>query len=249
MNKLLLLLPLLAFFSCTSDNNSKDNPDNSKLKLKSITYTESIGDEFNNEVEYKTTLEYFYGSNGYVNKIKTYEEYDQSVTYDYYDYEQNQVTQWKYELEGRNVTSNYFYQNDLLIKSINTEEEGPHIKEFEYDSVKNLVKEVYTIATQANDSSTTTFTYDALGNIVNEVYAYNDHDATVTAYGYDNHHHPFTHVFPKNYLKTRFIGPNNRTKETNLKTGETSVTKYEYNAQGYPIKEVQNGKIIIYTYI
>ena len=248
MKKLLLLLPLLAFFSCTSDDNTKDNPDNTKLKLKSITYAESRDDDPNSDVKYKTTMEYFYGSNGYVNKVKTNDGYNQTVTYDYYDYEKNQVTRWKYELNGRNVTSDYFYQNDLLIKSINTEEEGPHIKEYEYDAAKNLTKEVYTIASRPNYASTAIFTYDAHGNMVKEVYAYNDFDSTVTTHEYDQKHNPFTHAFPESYLKTFFIGPNNRTKSTNLKTTETSLTNYEYNAQGYPIKETENGETTTYTY-
>lgn len=244
MKKLLLLLPLLAFFSCTSDDNTQNNPDNpnnTNLKLKSITYTES-------DDEYKTTIEYFYGSNGYVNKVKTYEEYDQTVTYDYYDYEQNQVTRWKYELDGRNITSDYFYQNDLLIKSINTEEQGPHIKEYEYDTAKNLTKEVYTVASQPNDASTTIYTYDSHGNMVKEVYAYNDYDSTVTTHEYDQKHNPFTHAFPKSFLKIHLMSPNNRTKTTDLETGEITVTHYEYNAQGYPIKETANGETTTYTY-
>lgn len=249
MKKLVLcFFSLFLLASCSSDDSSSNTNGGEKskteLKLKSIEYTDVRPDGLNNKVEYKTTREFSYGSNGYVNKIKNFEEYMNTVEYEYFDYEGNNIAQWRYELNGRYVKSDFFYTNNLITKSINTEEEGPHINVYEYDSAKNLIKDIYTRNGENPDK--TLFTYDANGNVKTETVDLANGPQISYTYEYDQKNHPFTHVFPKSYLKTLYIGKNN--KITEKRDNSNLTTTYEYNDQGYPIKEVNEYKTITYTY-
>ncbi|MGG5578455.1 hypothetical protein ACPDHL_14100 [Myroides sp. C15-4] len=251
MKKLVLcFFSLVLFASCSSDDSSSNatggGESKTELKLKSVEFGEIGTDPSNNEMKYKTTIEYFYGSNGYVNKIKTHEETTNLVEYEYFEYEGNNIIQWRYEVDGRQVKSDFFYTDNLITKSINTEENGPHINVYEYDSAKNLITAIYTNESD-NFVRTSRFTYDTNGNVTKETIDYTDGTQIIHTYEFDQKNHPFTHMFPKNYLKRLSIGKHNKITEKQDGVTQTTTT-YEYNDLGYPIKEIYEYKTIHYTY-
>lgn len=232
---ILLLLTSFVVLSCSSSDDDTTSPINGhENKLKSIEYISYTTDEHGNHTSYKTKMDFSYGSNGYANKVKVYDEYDNSVRYEYYDYNGNEVEQWRYSgTSNENITSNYFYENGFIYKSINTEDEGPHIKKHKYNNSGDLIETEYLKGQNQQFVSVSEFVYDNRGNVKKETIEYPQNTISYT-YEYDNKNNPFKNVFPKSYLKIIFKG------ENNIINDNGDIIEYEYNSKGYPVKESQD---------
>lgn len=173
-----------------------------------------------------------YGNNGFVDKIRITDSYENSDEIDYYIYDGDKVIQWKYDLRNESVTSTYTYTDGLIVKSVNTEGNANNVRMYTYDSSKNLTKEQYLRNSELYKEAVYTYSN---GNIATEKIAYTDdpNNSITRTYQYDNKNNPFLNVFPEAYLKTLHVGKNNIVKSRD------SDIEYQYNSNGFPTKAVE----------
>lgn len=253
MKKLILFAALAVLASCSSGDDNPNNEQNNnnqipiteiKGKIKSTEYTYYVTDQNGGKTPYKSIAEYSYGSNGYISNAKITDTYDNSISYQYYDYNENNIEKWRYQMSGKNYESAYTYNGNLILKSTNNEEGGLHIRNFEYNSKNEKVKETYFTNTTSL-SSITDYSY-INGNISKEVTNYKSNGAPTepitTTYSYDNKNIAFKGAFPENYLMMIGIGKNNVIKDDN------DVFTYEYNSDNFPTKRIAEDEIIVYKY-
>jgi len=147
-------------------------------------------------------------------------------------------------MSGKNYQSTYSYNGNLIIKSSNNEEGGMHVRDFDYNSKNERIKENYFTNTNKL-SSITDYTY-ANGNIVKETTSYKESgaptDPITINYTYDNKNIAYKGSFPENYLMMMGMGKNNVVKDNN------SVFTYEYNSDNFPTKRTVEDEIIVYKY-
>ncbi|MEG1169902.1 MAG: hypothetical protein RSD92_07245 [Erysipelotrichaceae bacterium] len=250
MKKLLILAAFAAFASCSDNDNSSPEENNNqiptpdlkgKLKMmegKYFIYEDDV------RKDYVLKVENFYGANGYISQTKTTDTYDNSVSFRYYYYSGNNIVKMRYELEGKNYETSYSYKNDLIVKSTNNEEQGLHIKNYDYNSIDEKIKETYFRKTSTLNSITD-YTYSN-GNIIKEVINYKEDgfpiEPLVNTYSYDSKNTPGKGGFPDNYLMLVGGGKNNMIKHNNL------VYTYEYNADNYPTKRFSEYAVTTYYY-
>lgn len=254
MRKLLLLSTIALFVSCSSGDDSTNNEQNNnnnqipiseiKGKIKSMEYTYYVTDQNGNKTSYKSTAEYSYGSNGYISNTKVTDTYENSISYQYYDYNGNNIEKWRYQMSGENYESVYTYSGNVILKETNNEQGGLHVRDFQYNSKNEKIKETYFRNTNVL-SSITDYTY-VNGNIVKEVISYKENGAptgpVTRTYTYDNKNIAYKGAFPENYLVTTGMSKNNIIKDND------DVYTYEYNSDNFPTKRTTDNEIIIYKY-
>lgn len=241
---LLLLLSVPLILSCSSHDDTEGGRGGLKLKSERTTI-ESFNQEGNSVIK-EIYQEYYYGSNGFVEKIKiiTSIDGDSVETYENFIYAGNEVVQRRYnDKEYGGVIDSFIYENGMIVKAIKDFAFGPYTRYYSYDSSNNLVLEEdynsfgYLISLKECEYKD--------GNVkkLYETY-YSSWGRNAFTYEYDNKHVPVENSFPEAYKKIRRDNKNNVTQLRH------QIIEYEYNAQGYPIKKnnVDANIISIYEY-
>ena len=244
MKKILLLLTVPLILSCSSDDDTEGGRGGLKLKSEK-TIMESFNQEGNPVIK-EIYEEYYYGSNGFVEKIEIITSVDgvSIETYENFFYSGNEVVERRYsDKEYGGVSESFIYENGVIVKAIKDITFGPYTRYFSYDSSNNLVLEE---------------NYNSLGYLISikeceykdgnvkklyETY-YSSWRRNIFTYEYDNKHVPVENSFPEAYKKIRRDNKNNVTQLRH------QIIEYEYNAQGYPIKKnnIEANIISIYEY-
>ena len=255
MKKILLLLftvPLI--LSCSSDDDIEGGRGGFKLKSE-----RTIADYINedgNRVNYEYYDEYFYGSNGFVEKIRNVKIYEDEITetYEYLFYEGDKVVRRKYtnfDMADVEVDEIYIYKDNLIVETLFEYSKKGNIKLHYYDSFKNLIRTEYNYNEESGFGSITEYEYKD-GNVLTKklttltyfeyIYEYN--------YEYDNKHIPTKNSFPDAFKKIMYQSKNNITKFEVKDEGFNIEHKYEYNSKGFPVKETYNdGNVtVLYEY-
>lgn len=250
MKKFLLFAAIAAFASCSSDDNSSPEENNNQIptpdlkgKLKMMEAQYFIYEDGVRK-DYVLKVEPSYGAHGYIDQTKTTDSYNNSVSFRYYDYSGNNIVKMRYEMEGKNHETSYTYKGDLIVESTNNEEQGLHIRNYDYNSLNEKTKETYFRKTSTLHS-VTDYAYNN-GNVVKKVINYKEEgfpiEPIVDTYSYDNKNSAYKGAFPDNYLMLVGDGKNNMIKNNNL------VYTYEYNSDNYPTKMFSEYAVTTYMY-
>lgn len=235
---------IIALVSCTNDDisDTEAQPENNgKIsRIKGIT-------EFENGTIVTSDSYFEYGSNGFLETIKSKSIYQdangnyerENVTFKYiYNETGEKVIREHYTTDKESSTTIYTYNGDNIIKS---EEKDEKTTTYLYNEKNNIF-------------------YSSLDNGITKeesfYYYYNDNNLknvikpsskSETIYIYDTQKSYFKGVFPENYLKINLLNSSNNITNililTEGESDEETINDYLYNDKGYP---VQNTRVISY---
>lgn len=226
--KKILFITCAALFTLSSCSNDDEQliESNNSLQLVQMTQRTSYDyNQFNDAV----SVEYTYGSNGFVS-VKTSFDTDGNPTASrYYSYNNNnQLT----NSTGANVATDqtFTYEDGLLVKS---EFSSDNAKIYTYSNENNTISVFRTISPGTVEDATYFMNYDAPNNTSNVTDYYGN---IIDTYNYDGMNSPNSLLFPSAYLRINNEGEGN----LSAKLDENGVVRryyeYEYNSEGYPTK-------------
>ena len=238
MKKLLYLFTasLLAFTSCSKDDNDSSDPASSIL-VKKITMVASDGDS--------STENYLYNGN----KIVSMTEADGSVTK--YTYTGDLITKIEeLDVTGTlNLTTNYNYVSGRLDNSIRKHSaESYYYKTIYIYNADGTVsydnfRGVASTGVEQEYGATGKFTFKE-GNVVKLEVSYYGNDRSYV-YEYDTKNNPFKNVTGLSLLLDDDTAVNNIVKKTAISGSGANITtiittySYKYNANNYPTEKVE----------
>jgi len=222
MKKLLLFATLVAFASCSNDDNTGISEQGLKIKKQ----TNTISGEMN----------YFYGSNGYISEIRSIQDGSDYVAK--YNYSGNKLINKRY-YSGNQLKGglDLKYNESGFISQTVTLDQEPTVKiDYFYNSENVLVEsKLY-----SNDYLTYTVNYQYSGNnCTKRIITYADGSIINTEYEFEaNSVNPYKFSETPEVRKIYQWGDNMVKKENNF------VYQIEYNDKKYPVKMSVNGEVL-----
>lgn len=245
MKKILLfLLTMTLILSCSSDDNTDGSRKGGAKLKRERTIVNYFGEE-GNYPAYGETYEYFYGSNGFVKEIRNMKVGGgpETANITSFFYEGNDVVRifYKDNRYGGEIDELFIYKNGLIVKSAIKFANEIVTEYYTYDSSRNLLRiEAY----NSDNKFLYKYSFEYMnGNLERRVRTYSSSSKnTITHYEYDNKHDPRKNILPEAYRKKWAPNKNNVIRENN------NVVKYEYNADGYPIRKLDRNSDVISVY-
>lgn len=236
MKKLFLFATLLAFASCSNDDNTQNDPINEpqpvimKNKLKSHMMKSSFGTLFD--------FKYEYNDLGYVSKvISTFPHGTETYTY---SYQGNKLMTIDHDRGGDDYFSTFTYEGELIVQELINNDWGDVLVNYSYNSDGELIRATkstldeefpeYNYVFQITDY---TYVNHNVESEVSKEYDINRQEIRRSEkyFEYDNYKHPTTLSFPENFRKIKLERKNNE------------ITRYiadyaleiKYNSENYPV--------------
>jgi|GEM_PF-1911569 len=216
---------LFALTSCSSDDEQLIESNNSLQLIQMTERTSYDGNQFTDPV----SVEYAYGSNGFISVKTTFDTDGNLSSSRYYSYNSsNQLT----NSTGANATTDqtFTYEDGLLVKS---EFSPDNAQIYTYSNENNTISVFSTISPNTVEDATYFMNYYPNNNTSNVTDYYGN---IIDTYNYDGMNSPNSLLFPSAYLRINNIGEGNLSAKLDENGLERRYYAHEYNSEGYPTK-------------